>query len=218
VILFFKSFITFLKRKINQESSPAILMCIITIALFTTSYLWEPHKAAYLIPIIPFVILFILLLYQNKKIIYATASILVLNCFFMGVNLADDNRSSAPSTLAIVKNINNQKIAVDLLKGNVIDDYQKRIARMKYAESVIQKTSAIKKSTLVIAGYWLNNILVQQRGCENPYVTFVYYVDEKTLQDFKSKGFEIFCIAGQEKLNDGCYYGKFTGKYVKLIN
>lgn len=216
-ILFFTSIIDFFKKKYNSEIFPAIFTCIITIILFTTSYLWEPHKAAYLIPVIPFVILFIILLNQNKKTIQVAASVLVLNCFFWGVNLADDNRSSPPSKLAIVKNINNQKIAIDVLKGNVIDDYQKRKARMEHAEGIIQKTSVFNKNTLVIAGYWLNNILAQQRGRENSNVTYVYYVDEKTLQDFKSKGFEIYCIPGQEKLNDGCYYGKFTEKYVKLL-
>ena len=217
-ILFLKSLVALLKKKFSPETSHVIYTCIITIVLFTTSYLWEPHKAAYLIPVIPFVILFILLLYKNKKIIYPTTIVLMLNCFFMGVNLADDNRSAPPSKLAVVKKINNNKIAVDVLKGNVIDDYQKRKARMEFAENVIQKTSAVNKNTLVIAGYWLNNILVQQHGRENANLTFVYYVDEKTLRDFKAKDFEIFCIAGQEKLNDGCYQGKFTDKYVKILN
>ncbi len=205
------------KFQYSKTVSRVLITCLLTIALFATSYLYEPHKSAYLIPIIPFVILFILLTVKNKKLIYTTACVLLLNCFFMGVNLADDNRSSLQSRFSHVFKLNNQKIAIDFLSGNVLDDFGKRTARMNYAEQIIKKVSGINRNTVIIAGYWLNNILMQQRGRENPYITYVYYVDERTLQHFEQKKFDIFIIQGQQKLNDGCYKSIFTHKYAAVL-
>ncbi len=204
----------FLKNHYERRDKPALLVCISSNLLFLISYAYEPHKAAYLISIVPFVLLFVLVLNDNKKLILGTLCALVISCFFTGINLADENRSSTPSSWSVVASVNNQKVAFDALRGNVIDDYDKRKVRMSYAGEVIAKSIALPGKNAIICGYWLNNILMQQRGYEKPELLYLHYIDEKTIADLKANGFSVYIIPGQEKFNDQCWNATFTYKSV----
>jgi hypothetical protein len=217
VLLFIKALKNYSSNNYERKYKPALLVCLSTIGLFFISYAFEPHKAAYLICIVPFVILFILMMIENKKLVYAMLSTFIISCFFMGINLADDNRSSPPSKLAYVATINNQKIAFDLLRGNVTDDYDKRLVRMNYVSEVIAKGVTLPGNNVIICGYWLNNVLMQQRGQEKENLIYLHYIDEKLMQDLKAKKFSIYIIPGQQVFNDQCYKGNFTERYAKPL-
>ncbi len=213
VFLFVKAFKNYSNNNFERKYKPALLVSLSTIVLFFLSYAYEPHKAAYLICIVPFVILFILMLTENKKLVYAMLASFIISCFFAGINLADDNRSSTPSKLSYVATINKQKVAFDLLRGNVTDDYDKRLVRMNYVSEVITKAVMLPGKNVIICGYWLNNVLMQQRGQEKKDLLYLHYIDEKLMHDLKAKGFAIYIIPGQQIFNDQCYKGNFTERY-----
>lgn len=217
VFLFVKAFKNYSDNNYERKYKPALLVCLSTIGLFFLSYAYEPHKAAYLICIVPFVILFIIMLTENKKLVYAMLSAFIISCFFIGINLADDNRSSPPSKLAYVTTINKQKVAFDLLRGNVTDDYDKRLVRMNYVSDVIAKAVTLPGKNVIICGYWLNNVLMQQQGHEKQDLMYLHYIDEKLMQDLKAKNFTIYIIPGQQIFNDQCYKGNFTDLNTKPL-
>jgi hypothetical protein len=216
-VLLLWSLTNFFNHNYQRQYKHVLWVCLLTVLLFSLTYAYEPHKSAYLMPVVPFVLLLILILIENKKWIYACTGALISSCFFMGINLADENRSAKPSDWAFVTTINNQKVSFDFLKGSVQDDYEKRKARMNYVNEVVSASLALPDKNIVVCGYWLNTVLMQHHGREKENLYYLHYVDEKLLQDFQSKGFGIYIIPGQEKFNDQCFNSTFTQRYAKPL-
>ena len=143
---------------------------------------------------------------------------LIAGCFFAGINLADDNRSATPSDFAIIKTIHHQKVAFDLLSGSVTDDYKKRWARINYTNKVIDAAGRLEGKSVIISGYWLNNILIQVQGREKENILFKHYLNRDEMQKLSLEGFKIYYIKGQDKDNDRCYKENFTNEMAQLLN
>lgn len=205
------------KKTYSSAYRPLISSIILLVFLFVLLYFYEPHKSGYLIPVIPFVIVFILLFVKN--VIHQTwiCAMLIVGCFFAGINLADKNRSANPSDFAIIKTIHHQKVAFDLLNGSVTDDYKKRWARINYTYKVIDAVNRLERKSIIISGYWLNNILIQQQGRENDFTQYVYYLDMEQMSKYISEGYKIYYVEGQDKFNDLCFKGKFTNALAQQV-
>lgn len=207
----------FSRKTYSSTYRPLISSLILLVLLYVLLYFYEPHKSGYLIPVIPFVILFILLFVKNIIHQIIVCVMLIVGCFFAGINLADKNRSATPSDFAIIKTIHHQKVAFDLLNGSVTDDYKKRWARIHYTNKVIDAANKSEEKKVVISGYWLNNILIQVQGRENENILFKHYLGKEEIQKLSSEGFKIYYIEGQDNDNDKCYKGKFTDELAQLL-
>ena len=89
---------------------------------------------------------------------------------------------------------------------------------MAYTDEVIQKASSFKNKALIISGWWLANILVQQQTKNNPVVIYRYFLNENELKLYGDRGFKIFYLPQQDQLNDLRYGGNFTKQYATLLN
>ena len=92
-----------------------ILFAFSLLLLFIHCCFYEPHKSAYLIPVIPFVILVILIAHQDKLWPMLVTISLVLSCFLQGINLARPNRSALPGKYALTRKVGNLRICFDPL-------------------------------------------------------------------------------------------------------
>lgn len=202
----------FLNKSYNRSYNPLIYTSVVLTILFTLLYFYEPHKAGYLIPVVPFIILFILLFITDFTYQAVMCLMLVAGCFVAGINLADENRSATPSGFSIVMKIHHQKVAFDLLSGSVTDDYKKRWARINYTNKIIETVDALAGKKAVISGYWLNNILIQNQGKEDDRTLYVYYIDKREMTDLTQDGYKIYYIRGQDIFNDHCFKDEFTDK------
>jgi len=208
------------KRKIFQEvtfenknlSKEFLLVCLVTIALYVISFLRMPLKAAFMIPIIPFVIagLSLIIPFRFLKVFVI---LLIVSTFSFGINLSDPLRGSKESKHSIQKNIGGQKIVVDPFVGLLMADITKRQQRTAYSNNVLSKTKFIKNPTYIIAGWWLADLLVLQRENENKMVNFGYYTDEPDLLKYKKEGKKLFYLPEQDSFNDLRFRKTFTHRY-----
>lgn len=140
-----------------NKKIPIIIMSILTIVLYTYSFLKIPQKSAFVLPMVPFIII-IFSIFLSRKMMWAFATAMLFSCFFLGINLDDPLRGSKTSGLAFLTTIGNTTVSIDPLAGMVIADLTKREQKIKYAKDVVQKLAAVSTKTVIIAGWWQNEL------------------------------------------------------------
>ncbi|MFM2156037.1 MAG: hypothetical protein RL516_786 [Bacteroidota bacterium] len=204
-----------LKKLIQQPDllkSPIVLLTLTGIIIFKIAFISLPLKSAFIIPILPYLFLMTAML-CNEYIQKTGALLLIFACFFFGINLSDPLRGSKESALSYTYNVSNQKVVFDVFSGIFTADITKRINRTEFSESIIEKASRINRPTYIIAGWYLSDILVLQKGKENKLVEYSYYTDEQKLDSLKSNGINLFYLPQQNELNDLRFKNTFTEKY-----
>ena len=199
-----------LAKKINMLS-------ITVIILYSALYWYLPQKAAFMVPAVPFVILFFAIRLDRLKMSMLALS-LFLSCFLFGVNLSDSYRGGKPSALALPFSAGMQRAALDPLRGQVIDEHLKRKQCLAYARRVMNVSDTLNEKAAVIAGWWQGYILVEQAPLETRSVVFYYYAKEDTLISLKQKGYTIYYLPEQDYFNDERYGKHYTEKYAVRWN
>jgi hypothetical protein len=201
----------------KKNLMPIVLVCISTIALYSYSFLRIPQKTAFVLPMAPFIIILVALLFTKKEIV-AFASALLISCFFFGINLDDPLRGSEASKLSIRTSIGNVPVAIDALSGLVTADYSKRIQKMKYASGVVDQLASTKEKTVIIAGWWQNELNYFALKKPNPLVTYLYYANKSQLEDSIASGNKIYFLPEQNYFNDLRFDDGFTNELAEPFN
>ena len=211
-------FIIYLLKKLIRQpellKSPLILLTLSGIIIFKIAFISLPLKSAFIIPILPYLFLMTAML-CNDYIQKTGVFLLIIACFFFGINLSDPLRGSKESALSYTYNVSNQKVVIDVFSGIFTADITKRINRTEFSKSIIEKASLIKRPTYIIAGWYLSDILVLQKGRENKLVEYSYYTDQQKLDSLKSNGINLFYLPQQNELNDLRFKNTFTEKYAR---
>jgi hypothetical protein len=150
---------------------------------------------------------------MNEKYNITFCIALICSAFLFGINLQDDLRGSKPSAISFTKKISGQLISFDVLQGPVVADNCKRKNKMLFTSGVLTSASALNKNTVIIAGWWYNEIIMQLPPENNLKVAWLFYADENQLKDYTSKGFDIYFLPEQNTWNDARYGKKFTERY-----
>lgn len=182
---------------------------LLVILLYTISFIRLPLKSAFMIPLVPFLLLLFSLLLSTRQLRNITITLFLSGLFF-GINLADANRGSGYSRLAIVKTISGQDVAFDPLNGLVLADQRKRQQRTAFAKQVIQRAAMIREKTFILAGWWLADIQYLTKDTPTSPVIFRYYTDEQELRWYQSQGYQIYFLEDQDELNDLRFGKTFT--------
>lgn len=204
---FFSLIALFRKRKWGQEFSAGLpntwLYVIFSILiLYSISYFRLPQKSGYMLPVLPFVIL--LFAYQLSRRQFLIFSIcLMVSSFLFAINLTDKLRGSAYSAHAVKFTVSGQELFLDPFSGPIQADLSKRNQKTNYLLSVEQISNRFTRPTVVIAGWWYNQLTVDLIDKEkNSLVEFVGYANEKDLQHFKEQGKDIYFLPEQNEYND----------------
>ncbi len=199
----------------NGLSKKIVLASIVVIVLFTISYLRLPQKSGYMITIIPFVIV-LFGNYLNSKMFNFLCSTLILSSFFCGINLTDKLRGSEYTTMAYTFKVSGQELFFDLFSGPIFSDYSKRKQKIKYTNEVIEKAKTIIPKTVVIAGWWYNEIMITIIDKpENKRVIYEGYIDEAKMNQYISEGYVITFLPEQNIYNDQMFNMHSTDKIAK---
>lgn len=215
--------IALLKRK-NQSAGESFdggldrkvrIASFIIIILYTISYFRLPQKSGYMIPVLPFVIL-LFGYYLNVKNFVLFCFSMVASCFLFGINLTDAFRGATYSKYAMVFKVANQELFLDPLSGPVFSDYSKRQQKIAFTDEVIHKASRISSNTVIIAGWWYNEIMVTMLDkTSNAYVIYEPYINETTMKNYRLKNYEIYYLPEQNKYNDLMYKINATDELAK---
>lgn len=200
----------------NEQKKKLFNFCLIGLLLYGVAFALEAHKAAYLIPVIPFVII-LFNLFLGKFFFIAFSFSVIFSSFFIGINLNDNLRGSDPSSMSFGFQIAGQHVSVDFLRGPVIADLHKRRNKMEYSENAAGQLKKITKKTVIISGFWMNDILVKADTLPSN-VLLVYYKDENYLKTKQQEGYEIYYLPEQDYFNDVCFRKSFTKNFAKQLS
>lgn len=182
------------------------------IVLYLISYFRLPQKSGYMIPIIPFIIL-LFGYYLNGRSFKLLCCAFVLSSFICSFNLTDKLRGASYSKFAVIFSAAGQEIFFDPLSGPVFSDYSKRRQKMTYTDEVIKKAAALNSKTVIIAGWWYNEIMVTMIGRPvNGNVIYVPYIDESQIKKYAHSGYQITYLPEQNIYNDQMFKMKVTDK------
>jgi len=189
----------FIKKYRTDNKVP--LYVYVSIAITILAYIKLPQKSAYLIPIIPFlIILFSIRL--NKRAFTIFCISFIISGWVFGINLIDKSRGSETKSSSSTV-IAGQEIAFTPFTGNIIGDYTKREIKNKYVQNILVKTDTINKPTAIISGWWYNQLLIESLNhAKNLNVKFVFYCDSDSIQKMKNNNLDIYYLEEQDIYND----------------
>jgi hypothetical protein len=215
--------IAFLKRK-HQNAGEAfayaldkkmIIASVVVIILYIISYFRLPQKSGYMIPIIPF-LLILFGYYLNRKNFNWLCWGLCLSSFIFSINLTDAYRGSEYSKYAMVLKVSGQELFLDPFTGPIFSDYSKRKQKMAFTDLIIRRSEVLSDKTVIIAGWWYNEIMVTQIGKPvNKQVVFEGYINDHLLEQYHKNGYRIFYLPEQNKYNDLMYKMQVTDHYAR---
>lgn len=211
VILVFRNGLSvFLQNKL-------VRMTLLIVLLFTLLYIMLPQKSAYWIPVVPFV-LFAIAETLSEKNLKIVLSLFLLSPFLLGINLTDKNRGSDYSDFALKTVVKGQEVFLDPIKGLVQSDYSKRKKKIEYVKKVMDFLALRKDPTIVIGGWWYNQLLISNLDKKLPeFVELKFYVDEQDLIKWHQSGAGIYFLEEQDLYNDLNSGISSTGRFAEEI-
>ncbi len=195
-----------------------IIASVITIILYSISYFRLPQKSGYMIPVIPFVIL-LLGYYLNSNHFKWLCIAFILSPFMFSINLTDKLRGATCSKYAILFDVSGQELFFDPFSGPIFSDYSKRKQKIEYTKNIIEKADTIQQNTVIIAGWWYNEIMVETiQKSKNNFVIFESYIDSVKINNYLSAGYKIAYLPEQARYNDLMYKMHITNTVSKEFN
>jgi hypothetical protein len=206
VVLFFLTILR-LKNGGNQRPLAEVNFLFLSLLILQIgTYLLLPQKSAYLMLLVPFAIIW-LAQFLNPKSFLIFCFALIFSSFFMSVNLSDKYRGANYSGMAVKTTIARQEIFFDPLTGPMNNDYTKRINKLNYTSSVLDKADKIFYPTIIICGWWYNQILIQQMDRPTSgMVKFAFYLNPLMMENYVLRGYQIYFLSEQDVYND-LFYG-----------
>lgn len=192
----------------NKLDKKIITASFVILVLYTISYFRLPQKSGYMISVIPFVIL-LFGYYLNSTNFNLVCIAFILSSFICSINLTDKLRGASYSKYAVLFTISGQELFFDPFSGPIFSDYSKRKQKMKFTADLIEKTNTIKTKTVIIAGWWYNEVMVEMIvKNKNNFVTFESYIDANKINKYLAEGFEIVYLPEQKLYNEQMFKTK----------
>lgn len=207
-------FIELTSVKTWKNKNALIFVTVLVIQFL--AYLKLPQKSAYLIPLIPFTILFLMQNNQLKKFAFICFAI-ILSSFVFGIQLSEPIRGSRKILPIFELEIKNQMVQLDAV-GPVFSDYTKRLNKKEYVQYIAGMAMNINKPTAIISGWWYNQLLVEKPANKtNSDLHYVFYCNEDSLLKMKLRGWDIYYLSEQETYNNLMFNFIKTQIYAKPI-
>jgi hypothetical protein len=197
----------------NKLDKKIITASYVAIVLFIISYFRLPQKSGYIISILPFVII-LFGYYLNTKRFEFLCIAFLFSSFVGSINLTDKLRGATYSDYAITFKVSGQEIFFDPFSGPIFSDYSKRKQKIIYTEEVIKKANTITSKTVIISGWWYNEIMVTMiPRNKNKVVVFEPYIDSEKIKKYISEEYKIKYLPEQNIYNDQMFKIDCTDKY-----
>lgn len=162
--------------ELTGEQRAVLRACGVGIALFLGLFLYLPHEAAYLIPAVPLVLLWLSLTLPRRALV-ATCVALLLSPWVLKV--VDMQREQT-----LVK-LGRYGISA---AGPLPIAQARREAGVHYIDGVLAETSRLTQESVVEAGEWLPQIRVRLGGKEQGPVRFTHTLTERERAALRQAG------------------------------
>ncbi len=180
-----------------------LLFAILMIAMHVLLYLRLPEKSAFLIPALPFLILLLHHYLVNEKSYAFWCALFLISPFFTSVQLADKDRGSVASPLAVNQVVAGQEVSLDFIYGPVISDLTKRINKEHFVSKFIDSYQKVNEKSVILCGFWMNHIelKMKQEKIDNPQVVLAPGMSAEEIARYQADSYKIFYLREQETYN-----------------
>lgn len=195
-----------LGRRSGVPSIPApspgglVAACACGIAVYLAAYLRLPIKAFYLIPAVPFMLLLLgRSLARNGFLAVCVA--LIASPWVLKVSQPGKPDSLPLTAGTIAFRAAGQPWNLDLLRGPILADRERRALGMRYVEASLDRARRLPGESVVAAWDWLPQIRVRLAGKRDGRVEYVYLLTAADLDDLRLRGVAVYHLAGAETEN-----------------
>ncbi len=207
-----------IKNKSNTIQTNLLQGLCIIMALFTFAYFIYPQKSAFLITVVPFLLLIVAdqpISERNTIIIYL---LFFISPFIIGVNLNNKDRGAQHSQFAITLNIANQEIFIDPFSGPLAVEKSRRITRQNFIDVSYNEYLKMNEKSVLLCGWWTNQFTVKvNQNSANPEVTIAEFYNKQQLDSAINTGKNMYYLNEIDKANDERYLMEYTCKVAKLL-
>jgi hypothetical protein len=186
--------------------------------IYGISYFRMPEKAAFWLPVVPLLLLYLSSAMQIKAA-WGLAAVMVVSAFFFGINKTDPHTGAQYSSAAFTFGSTDGQLFLDPLNGPVLNDFTKRKNKAHAVESVQNQLDTIEEPTLLVAGYWQAMLEVNRRDglWRNPKVKTVYLEKPEVLEFWMEAGYQLRYLPQQAEINDRKHDTNFTLTHGKIL-
>ena len=180
-----------------------LLFAILMIVMHLLLYLRLPEKSAFLIPALPFLILLLHHYLVNEKSYAFWCALFFISPFFTSVQLADKDRGSISSPLAVNQVIAGQEVSFDFVYGPIISDMTKRINKEHFVLNFIDNYQKVNEKSVILCGFWMNHIELKMKQEEmvNPQVVLAPGMSAEGIARYQAEDYKIYHLREQETYN-----------------
>jgi len=118
-------------------------------------YLRLPHDEGYLIPMVPFVLLFVAS-WTRRRVFQGLALAIVISPFVLGLDVEPPKKGLSPDVRSPlcwrIQLGHSERFVLDALRGPLIEDYDKRVRTMRVVQSTLAALASIPPRARVIVG------------------------------------------------------------------
>ena len=192
---------------------------LLVAVVYTLAYFRMPEKAAFWIPILPFVLLF-LARNLTSRAGWIIGSLLLISGWVFGINTTNSLTGSKPGKWAKTLTIAGEEIFIDPLNGAILNDFSKRQNKAAACERLEHEIMLLREPSVVIAGWWYAMIEVNKRDGKwsNRNVELVYFASPEELETWKNRGYQLRYLPEQERINDIKYKTDYTVTNATLLS
>lgn len=193
--------------KNHRYFDPSLMVGIV---LFAVSFLLFPHKAAYLIPAVPMVLI-LLGRFLKPRLYNIVCVSLVVSPFFMGINRMDLEVLPEFSKYSLKYKTVGGEIVLDFLKGPVLSEHSKRLKQLEYVNRIIFESGLLANKSVVAVGeaFPLIDVTLVQNHRDsvivNGNVMYEYALDRTKLNYYLENRYDIYYLPGEEVISLSLY-------------
>jgi hypothetical protein len=205
------TFLIFMRKQVKQTIFTETWLLVVLV--FGAAYLRMPEKAAFWLPVVPFVILwFAGSLHKKERL--AIALLMIASGWFFGINTTDKHTGIKSGISSIKMHIAGEALVFDLLRGPILHDYEKRTVKAEACKTIQQNLSALNEPTFVVAGWWYAMLEVNRLDgkWKNNYVALGYLTPPAEQRAYKNRGYTLRYLPKQADIVDRKYNTDYTRK------
>lgn len=199
LLLNFKHIKQFFKEKMYLNTSNGIfLVSLITVGLYLLLFFVHPHLSRYLVPAIPFfLIAFYYLLGKRSYVVLCV--LLIVSSFILNFDKYYELTDTTGRSASLIEfSIGKNNVFIDPVKGPIFYENSRRENNLAVTARILEFGQSVKEKSVVIIGWWMPLILVEQeRNTElkNPNIEYVYYPDENLMKEWQAKNIKVYYIS-----------------------
>ena len=183
------------------------LVWALPILLYSIAFMLHPHDSGYLIPVVPFTILILSEIGEQKGFEFACVGLLC-SSFLLGVHLGPPTYFPAPQNSVL-----NFSVPVDLFRwrvyvapfqGPILFDHSVRTYEVNRFQDIISMESKRNARAVVVTGWELPKFAVlapEPRGS----VEYVWLLDGQQAERYRNDGFQILFLPEMLQPNEDVY-------------